>query len=253
MSILNSFLVCMSLYSTIPMVAPNWETGNTKYTFCFIPFIGLIIGVVAYLLAMLMVGFTSVFSAVVVMAVPIIISGGIHLDGLVDTCDGIFSYGDKEKRLQILSDPLTGAVGVIGCVTYTFLIFGGYVEVITQNKFLVLLVPIFAISRSVGVLGLLTIESAKKDGLGRSFVDMASKKTCIVTNFIWLMCGMGFVFYINALMGVIFIIAGILFFCWYRNFIRKTFGGITGDLTGFLIMAMEFLLVMLVAVGGKFA
>ena len=45
---------------------------------------------------------------------------GIHLDGYADTIDAISSYGDREKKLQILKDPHTGAFAVIGlCVYFT--------------------------------------------------------------------------------------------------------------------------------------
>ena len=44
------------------------------------------------------------------------LTGGLHLDGLMDTCDAIFSRRDRQKRLQILSDTHAGSFAVMSCV-----------------------------------------------------------------------------------------------------------------------------------------
>ena len=48
------------------------------------------------------------------MAAGIVISGGLHLDGLADTFDALFSYRDRERTLAIMKDPRLGTSGAIG-------------------------------------------------------------------------------------------------------------------------------------------
>lgn len=50
--------------------------------------------------------------------IPVWITGGIHLDGYADTCDALSSYGDREKKLEILKDPHCGAFAVIRLCSY---------------------------------------------------------------------------------------------------------------------------------------
>ena len=59
-------------------------------------------------------------------ALPVLVSGGIHTDGFIDTVDALSSYGDKEKKLEILKDPHTGAFAIIGAIMYYLLFFWIY-------------------------------------------------------------------------------------------------------------------------------
>ena len=63
------------------------------------------------------------FTAVVLVLVPVIVTGGIHVDGLLDTSDALSSWRDREKRLEILKDSHAGAFAVITACVY----FYGYV------------------------------------------------------------------------------------------------------------------------------
>ena len=53
--------------------------------------------------------------------VVLAVTGGLHRDGLMDSCDAIFSRRDRETRLRILSDPHSGAFAVTGCVAVSLL------------------------------------------------------------------------------------------------------------------------------------
>ena len=63
------------------------------------------------------------------MAVPLLVTGGIHLDGFMDTTDARSSYGDMEKKLAILKDSHVGAFAVIGCSFYLILSAGAWSEI----------------------------------------------------------------------------------------------------------------------------
>ena len=82
------------------------------------------------LIGYLLLKYTScgnLFFAIAMALIPVIVSGGIHLDGFADTVDALSSYGDREKKLEILKDPNTGAFAVIGLCVY-FLADNGALE-----------------------------------------------------------------------------------------------------------------------------
>ena len=116
MQLLRSFAIALSMYSKIPVPMVEWNEKNMKYAMCFFPVIGAVIGGLQLLAAYVLTGYTSCgrfFTAVVMTLIPVAVTGGIHLDGFADTVDALSSYGDREKKLEILKDPNTGAFAVI--------------------------------------------------------------------------------------------------------------------------------------------
>ena len=72
-----------------------------KYAMCFFPMVGIVIGVCEYVLGNWILGrdYGVLFFSVCMTLLPILLTGGIHLDGFMDTSDALASYGDREKKL----------------------------------------------------------------------------------------------------------------------------------------------------------
>ena len=68
--------------------------------------------------------FSGLLTAAVVLFVLSAVTRGLHLDGLMDVCDGIFGGHTPERRLEIMKDPHVGAFGVVGLVLILLLKFG---------------------------------------------------------------------------------------------------------------------------------
>lgn len=252
--IFKSLIISFSMYSIIPMPRTDWQSEDMKYTFCFFPFIGAIIGLLSYswyLLASFL-GLNNVFMIVIMLLIPIILSGGIHLDGLIDTCDAIFSYGDREKKIEILKDPRTGAFGVIGCAVYFISLLGILSQLIETPKYILLILTPYFISRSVGALALLTIKKAKSSGLASTFSQATEKPVNIIVLISYLIIIMVFTALTSLGVFLAVLVVLSLFIGLYIRRIKKDFAGITGDLTGFLIMMTELLILLVIAIAGKF-
>lgn len=104
-----------------------------RYLFCFFPWIGLLTGGLclgwAWFCRVWQVG--ALLFAGGMTLLPLIVSGGIHLDGLVDTADALYSRRETEKKLEILKDPHVGAFGVMACCGYllaSFALGGKYMK-----------------------------------------------------------------------------------------------------------------------------
>ena len=121
MRLLYSLSIAISMYSKIPVPMVDWNEKNMKYAMCFFPVVGVITGLLQAGAGYLILQYTSfgkLFFAAVMTLIPVLVTGGIHLDGYADTIDALSSYGDREKKLQILKDPHTGAFAVIGLCVY---------------------------------------------------------------------------------------------------------------------------------------
>ena len=147
-AVINGFLTAFAMYSRIPMPRTEWSRQNRKYTLCFFPMVGAVIGALLY-------GWNRVCAALGIgqgcfalagTAVPLLVTGGIHLDGLLDTADALHSYAKKEKKLEILKDPHVGAFGVITAIGFNLLYVAGLL-LITEKYQLLLLAFGFVLSR----------------------------------------------------------------------------------------------------------
>ena len=115
MKLLKALVISFSMYSGIPMPQFEWKEEDMKYMLCFFPWIGAVIGLGIVLWSMLckqaelgMLCYTMGGAAI-----PLLITGGFHVDGFMDTMDAFHSYQPKEKKLEILKDSHIGAFSVI--------------------------------------------------------------------------------------------------------------------------------------------
>ena len=148
MWLLNAMIIAIAMYSKI-----------MRYAMCFLPLVGVIIGVLEIVAGNLITtwkGEGTFFYAVVLTLIPVFITGGIHLDGFADTMDAKSSYGDREKKLEILKDPHTGAFAIISLCCYFLLCVGIFSEMRTERLFAATLVFVFSRfrqRRTVGCFG----------------------------------------------------------------------------------------------------
>lgn len=111
----NGLKISFAMYSRIPTPSTDWTDDNMKYSMCFFPVVGMVIGAVMYGWYLLcgILPFGNTFQTAVYLVIPVIISGGIHMDGLLDTADALSSWQTMERRLEILKDSNSGAFAII--------------------------------------------------------------------------------------------------------------------------------------------
>ena len=177
--------------------------------------------------------------------IPVFVTGGIHLDGFADTMDAKSSYGDREKKLEILKDPHTGAFAIISLCCYFLLCVGIFSEMRTERLFAAALVFVF--SRSLSGISVVTFPAAKNSGLLRTFQDGAQKRNVRIVLIFWLLAA-GVGLYLTAgLCGGAAAVVGLAVFFYYYQFSRKQFGGITGDLAGYFLQLCELFMLAVLA------
>jgi len=239
MRILKSFAVAFSMYSKIPMPNFKWNSEDMEYHLCFFPFVGAVIGALEYGWYRL-AGFFStgecVF-ALIAIAIPIVITGGFHLDGFMDTNDALHSYQSREKKLEILKDPHVGAFAVIYLVLYIILALA-FMLMLKEDGILPL-VGIFFMSRCISGLSVLNFKKAKKDGMLSTEAENSASKTVTVILIVEVILSLLYMMLISADYALAITVSQVLAFVYYRRMSEKEFGGITGDLAGFFVCISE--------------
>lgn len=244
--VINSFKIAFAMYSKIPMGQSDWTKENMRYIMCFFPFVGLVIGALVfgwgYLGGQLLgldsdMAGSSLYAAILVL-LPLAVSGGIHLDGFLDTSDALSSWQPTEKRLEILKDSRSGAFAVIMGCSY-FLLDYGVCHAIGRGKAFAVYCLVFMLSRSLSALAIVKFPMAKNTGLAATFSDGAQKRTVELSMYFYLLVTALAMIALHPLYGAAALVtAAAVFFCYYRMSV-KNFGGITGDLAGWFVQVCE--------------
>ena len=122
MTVLQTIAVAFAMFSALPVPQFEWNEKNMRYAMCAFPLIGLVCGGLWCLCGVLPL--PELARAAAFCLVPVAVTGGIHLDGYADTSDALSSYGDREKKLEILKDSHCGAFAVIRLCCYFVAYFG---------------------------------------------------------------------------------------------------------------------------------
>lgn len=276
--ILKSFIVAFSLYSKVPMPRFVWNSGDMKYHFIFFPFVGVLIGALEFVwkIFQLKFGFGGILYLCIAAAIPLIVTGGIHFDGFMDTTDALCSYAPKEKKLEILKDPHIGAFAVIGAAVY-FLLLLGFGSEVKSFSALICVCFSFVFSRILTALGVVFLKKAKADGMAKTEAESSAKKTVgvvLALEFVFFsvllvfilprICGINPVLSLSGqvllnspgalllslpeIFSLFLALAFSGFFCFFTA--KKNFGGITGDTAGFFVSVSELLCVVSLSICG---
>ena len=99
----NNLVAAFTMYSKIPMPNIELTEENTKYSLCFFPLVGAVIGAIlcGWRIAYPYLCNGDFLPAVVFVIVPVIVSGATHVDGFIDTVDAICSHKPMERKLEI--------------------------------------------------------------------------------------------------------------------------------------------------------
>lgn len=242
MNLIYNLIIAFAMYSKIPMPHIDWTKERMRYVFCFFPVIGMVIGGAMVLwekYGMLLTGNEDFHTAVLIL-IPVIITGGIHFDGFLDTCDALSSYKTMEEKLEILKDSHAGAFAILMGCCYFVLDYGVFHAV--DMRAMRLLAVGYVLSRSLSGLAIVAFQKARKSGLAATFSDSAQKKTVAITMIVYIVACAAVMIVTEPVVGTICFLTAILVFMWYRFMSYGKFGGITGDLAGFFLQVCELIM-----------
>lgn len=241
MKLIKACALAFSMYSRLPMPKTEWDKDSMEYVFCFFPLVGAVLGLLLMLWwrVSLFLELDHVLTASVCVVLPIVYTGGIHLDGFCDTSDALASHSSRERKLEILKDAHVGAFALIAFAVYMIFQFGLWFQAVSDGISVVVLSIVFVLSRSLSALAVVTMKNARQSGMLASFTDALVGKRVLVTVIIWLIaCVLGFLYLDLIIGGTMLIAAGFVYVC-YAMMSSKNFGGITGDLAGYFLQLCE--------------
>lgn len=252
--ILKSLASAFLMYSRIPMPNVEWKEENRRYALCFFPLVGVVIGGLFLLWRYVcgLLDFGTVLTGAVSVIIPIIVTGGIHLDGFCDVIDAKSSYADKAKRLEIMSDPHIGSFAAIYLGAYLLLQTAVMSEIKSFEGAAVIALG-FVLSRSLSGIAAVYFKSAKNGGALHSFVRPAHKKITLAVLTLLAIFVCASMALLSPFSGIPAVFGALLCLIYYRHSAYSNFGGITGDTAGWFLQLTELAIPALALAGEKLA
>lgn len=243
---MKHFKLALGFLTAIPVATEAPQPGDLGRAALWFPLIGLGLGAI---LAAAFYGLSFVFQPPIVSALIVALwaalTGGLHLDGLADCCDGLLATTTPERRLEIMRDPRLGSFGVIGLIlvlilkvsTLTF----ATLDPPTTHVLLFLFTP--ALARWL-ILPVALQPPARPGGMGADFAAGLSPMVIFLSALVPLV--------LIVLGGPRFIIAAavaLLVMGLIIAFARSRLGGVTGDVFGLTVELSELAILLVFAAG----
>lgn len=238
---MKRFLVALQFLTIFPVKSNSQiKKEDIAGSLFYFPVVGLVIGLTLAAMTLLFDFLPGLVLAALILGASVLITGGFHLDGFADTCDGFYGSRPRERILEIMRDSALGAMGAIGITVLLILKFALLVSIPREIlwKWLILMA---AFGRFSQVFACHITKYAREEGKARFFVEYAGKKQF----FFGLIFTLGFFFFLANLKGIIAFFGALAAVYVFINYGKRKIGGMTGDTIGATSEIAEVLVLFL--------
>lgn len=212
----------------VPGLPPSTEISIVRSMAAF-PLAGLVIGVggvsVGWLAGWL---WGDVLRAIVIVVAWMLLTLGLHLDGLADSCDALFSWRSRERKLEIMKDSRIGTMGALALIAIILLKVGALSALGSAWWIGALLAPLWG--RWCDIYGIFWFPAAREGGMGRTFHEQVRRSDFAIATLSAVAVGAGVMLPWGAIVGLlVWPITHLL----ARRMVASL-GGLTGDTYGAL-------------------
>ena len=228
-NIFEQLIILTKFMTRIPIpIKVDYDPKKLGKSIKFFPFVGLIIGFILYYTSIILVKFSknNLINALIVIVIELMVVGIIHIDGLCDTFDGLFSYREKEKMLEIMKDSRIGTNGAIILVLYFIAKILFISEIFSINLKYLIIYPVLA--RLATPVNAAFSDYARKNGMSNFIISQNSAFEGIFS----IILAAALSFLIFSFKGFELFLGAFLFIIFFMQFVKKKIDGVTGDTMG---------------------
>jgi len=240
------FWIALQFLSSLPVRLPGMpeprEMGRSLL--CY-PLVGVLFGLLLWLASHLLQGVAAPLHAALLLALWVLLSGALHLDGLADSADAwLGGFGDRERTLQIMKDPRSGPIAVVTLVLVLLLKFCALWVLVEQGAgALLMLAPVVGRAAMLGLF--LGTPYVRKGGLGQALAEQLPRRSAG-----WVLLGsVSLCLLLGGWLALWSLLASLAVFCWLRRLMCQRLGGTTGDTAGAMLELLELTVVLGLALG----
>lgn len=227
---IRAFALALQLLTRLPVPTSSQppRSEDLGLSVLFFPVVGLLIGVLLTGLHTVLWVIDPGVLAALVLTAWVLLTGGLHLDGLADTADAwIGGQGDRDRTLMIMKDPRSGPLAIIAIVLVLLNKFAALQMLLAGDaRIILLLTPV--LGRTFIVLLLATTPYVRADGLGAPYARYLPRLSCGLLGLLVAAATVA----LQEWHGIAILAAlGLLFFG-LRHWLMARLGGLTGDTLG---------------------
>lgn len=248
---MQSFLIALQFLTCLPVrlqQAPSeQDTGRSAL---FYPVVGLVLGTLLALPLRLGVAWTGtpLLWAALTLSLWVMLTGGLHLDGLADSVDAwVGGRGQRERTLTLMKDPHCGPMAVIALTLVLVLKLAALDTLVIAGQWWLLGLPLI-LGRQTLILLFLSTPYARPQGLGVALTRHLPRKPAVL---VLLLTTLGLVAVFKFLAVLTSLLA--LALLWgLRRAVMQRLGGTTGDTAGALVEITETAVLILCALALRY-
>ncbi len=244
---MGPFLVGLQFLTRIHLRRETeWSDENFGKSVKWFPLIGGVLGLCLCTLYFVLETLNvPLLTAFLLVAAEIFLTGGLHIDGLTDAADGLFSGRSRERALAIMKDSLIGSFGLTAFVLLVFLKTTALAS--AGENLYPILIAMPVVGRLNMVVSICEYPYAREQGFGKSF---ATYRDAYAVPFAFVTALLPALYFKPGYLILVGI--GILTGLFLNRWIVSKIGGTTGDTYGFVTEVTEAVLVLVFAllVGG---
>ncbi|MFJ4144664.1 adenosylcobinamide-GDP ribazoletransferase [Pseudomonas sp. NPDC089734] len=239
------FWIALQFLSSLPIRLPGMpEPSALGRSLLFYPLVGVLFGVLLMALNSVLGGVPLMLHAALLLTAWVLLSGGLHLDGLADSADAwLGGFGDRERTLSIMKDPRSGPIAVVTLVLVLLLKFTAILALIeSHDSVALLLAPVIGRSAMLGLF--LTTPYVRAGGLGQALADHLPRRDARI---VLLLSAVACVL-LAGWAGLIAVMVAAGCFFYLRLLMLRRLGGTTGDTAGALLELLEVAVLLAFAI-----
>lgn len=241
---IRPFLIAVQFLTRLPVtfaLAPS--RAEVSRSLPLYPLVGLLLGLLLAALGWLLDGVSAELAAALLLVIWVLLTGGLHIDGLADSVDAwAGGQGNRERMLAIMKDPCVGPVGTATVALVLLLKFAALISLLRGDAFLLLAAAPLA-GRTALPLLFLTTPYVRAGGLGAALTADMPRRITVIS----VMLGYAVLPLLAGMTGLLAALAGLAGFMVLRSFMIRMLGGTTGDTAGAVTELSEMLVLVCVA------
>ncbi|MDH0301159.1 MULTISPECIES: adenosylcobinamide-GDP ribazoletransferase [unclassified Pseudomonas] len=239
------FWIALQFLSSLPVRLPGMPASREMgRSLLFYPLVGLLFGLLLWLASHLLQGTPAPLHAALLLALWVLLSGALHLDGLADSADAwLGGFGDRERTLRIMKDPRSGPIAVVTLVLVLLLKFCALWVLVERGAGgLLVLAPVVGRTAMLGLF--LSTPYVRSGGLGAALAEHLPRRSAgwVLSSCVLASLALGGWAVSGALLAASLVFVGL------RHLICRRLGGTTGDTAGALLELLELTVVVTLAV-----
>lgn len=237
-TMLGTIAAAFSMFSALPVPQAEWSAENMRWMLAAFPLVGLAAGGACWGWAVLCAALAlpAVLRGAGLCLLPVLITGGVHLDGYADTWDALASHAPPQRRQEILKDPRLGAFAAIRLCGYFLASFALWTSLPRYDGPAFLLA--FCLSRALSGLAISAFPLARDTGLAHTFAAAADRRR-LRALLAAASALLALALCLRGAAGAAMAGTAVCVFLRYRRMARREFGGLSGDLAGWFLQTAE--------------